>query len=329
MYFCTIAILSVPYTEEMVYFTEADVRKLLPMPEAIGLMRVAFEKLDAGTAVNQPRRRLVLPSRSVLHYMAAGDDRYYGAKIYSTNPKHGAHFFFLLFRSSDAQPLAMFEANALGQIRTGAASGLATDLLARPDAKTLAIIGSGFQARTQLEAVRTVRKIESVRVWSPTPEKRDAFAAEFSVEAASSAQEAVRGSAIVVTATNSRDPVLDSAWIESGTHINATGSNQSTRRELPADLIQRADVVAVDSIEQSRMESGDLLMAWGPNEWKDTRLTELTHLVTGKVPGRLAPDAVTIFKSNGLALEDVATAGFVYESALEAGMGRSMAPLYS
>src|SRR5579871_4456621 len=125
----------------MLYFTESDVRKLLAMPVAVGLMREAFQKLVAGKAVNQPRRRLVLPTDSVLHYMAGGDDRYFGAKIYSTNPKHGAHFFFLLYRASDGQPLAMLEANYLGQIRTGAASGVATDLLARQEATTLGIIG--------------------------------------------------------------------------------------------------------------------------------------------------------------------------------------------
>src|SRR3954454_11602943 len=137
----------------MLYFTEADVCRLLPMPEAIRLMREAFEKLGGGAAQNHPRRRLVLPTGAVLHYMPAGDDRYFGIKVYSTHRKHGAHFLFLLFRSEDGQSLAIFEANSLGQIRAGAVSGLATDVLARPDAATLAIIGSGFQARSQLEAM--------------------------------------------------------------------------------------------------------------------------------------------------------------------------------
>src|SRR5579862_1666266 len=118
----------------MHYFTERDVCELLPMSEAVRLMRVAFEKLNAGDALNQPRRRLILPTRSTLHYMAASDGKYFGAKIYSTNPGHGAHFLFLLYAAEDARPLAHFEANYLGQIRTGAVSGLATQLMARPDA---------------------------------------------------------------------------------------------------------------------------------------------------------------------------------------------------
>jgi ornithine cyclodeaminase/alanine dehydrogenase-like protein (mu-crystallin family) len=311
----------------MLYFTESDVRRLLPMPEAIRLMRKVFAKLAAGEAQNQPRRRLVLPTNASLHYMAGADDRYFGAKIYSTHPKHGAHFFFLLFRAGDGQPLGIFEANFLGQIRTGAASGFATDLLARSDAATLAIIGSGFQARSQLEAMRAVRPLRGVRVWSRSVEKRQAFAAECSIEAVETAAEAVRGADIVVTATNAKDPVLEADWIAPGAHINAMGSNQAGRRELPAELIQRADRIVVDSIEQARLESGDLLLAWGRGQWKEPSLVELKDVAGGSAPGRANPDQITIFKSNGLALEDVAAAGYIYESGLEAGIGRPMAPL--
>jgi alanine dehydrogenase len=313
----------------MMYFTESDVRRLLSMPEAIRLMRDVFAKLAAGQAQNQPRRRLILPTNAALHYMAGADDRYFGAKVYSTHAKHGAHFFFLLFRARDGQPLGIFEANFLGQIRTGAASGMATDLLARQDAATLAIIGSGFQARSQLEAMRAVRTLRSVRVWSRSEEKRKAFAAECSIKAVNTAAEAVHGADIIVTATNSKDPVLEADWISPGAHINAMGSNQAGRRELPAELIQRADRIVVDSIEQSRLESGDLLLAWGAEQWRDPRLVELKDVIAGSAPGRQNPAQVTIFKSNGLAVEDVAAAGYVYETALEAGVGRSMAPLYT
>src|ERR1700690_4261976 len=129
----------------MLYLTEPQVRDLLPMKASIDLMQTAFERLASGDALNQPRRRLVLPTGSVLHYMAGSDGEYYGAKVYATNPKHGAHFLFLLYRADDAAPLAIIEANHLGQIRTGAASGLATKFMAREDATTLAIVGSGFQ----------------------------------------------------------------------------------------------------------------------------------------------------------------------------------------
>src|SRR5215469_739622 len=159
----------------MLYLTESDVLRFLPMSDCIGLMRTAFERLASGEAINQPRRRLHLPTKSTLHYMAATDGRYFGAKIYSTNPRYGAHFLFLLYRAEDAAPLAVMEANHLGQIRTGAASGFATQLLARPDSRRLGIIGSGFQARTQLEAMLAAMPFGQVLVWSRSEEKRVAF----------------------------------------------------------------------------------------------------------------------------------------------------------
>ena len=160
------------------YLTEADVERLLPMGECIALVRAAFARLARGEAINHPRRRLILPTRSALHYMAGADGAYYGIKVYSTNPGHEPHFRFLLYRAADAALLAILEASSLGQIRTGAASGLATDLLARPDARTLAVIGSGFQARAQVEAMLAVRRFERVRIWSRSAEKRESFAAD-------------------------------------------------------------------------------------------------------------------------------------------------------
>jgi alanine dehydrogenase len=240
----------------MLYLTESDVRRFLPMRDCIGFIQKAFERLASGEALNHPRRRLVLPGRSVLHYMAGSDGKYFGAKIYSSHPQTGAHFLFLLYRAEDARPLAVIEANHLGQIRTGAASGFAARLLARPDSRTVAVIGSGFQARTQLEAVLAVLPIESVRVWSRSVGKRDAFAAECSsafglpVESAGTAGEAVRGADILITATNSATPVVESDWVGPGVHINAMGSNQAQRRELPEDLVRRCDPIVVDSREQ-------------------------------------------------------------------------------
>jgi ornithine cyclodeaminase/alanine dehydrogenase-like protein (mu-crystallin family) len=242
--------------------------------------------------------------------MAGAFGKYFGTKIYSTNPRYGAHFFFLLLDAETARPLAQMEANYLGQIRTGAASGYATDLLAAPDASTLAIIGSGFQARTQVEAIREVRKLREIRVWSRSEAKRLTFAKETGARPMASAEEAVRGADIVVTATSSKDPVLESAWISPGTHIKAMGSNRADRRELPSDLIARADLIAVDSIEQSKIESGDLLLA--PVDWNDGRIVELCH-IDRRPPG----NPVTIFKSNGLGTEDVAAAAFVYEQLLQ------------
>ena len=300
----------------MLFLTEADVRELLPIGKAIDLMEAVFRRLAKGTALNQPRRRLILPTGSNLHYMAGADIGYFGTKIYSTHPKYGAHFLFLLYAAADARPLAIFEANHLGQIRTGAASGYATKLLARADASTVGIIGSGFQARTQLEAMRAVRPVRQAKVWSRSAEKRRTFALECEALAVDTAEEAVRDADIVITATNAREPVVEASWIAAGAHINAMGSNQAQRRELPSELILRADLIAVDSIEQALEESGDLLMALDPDQWAAHHVVELKD-----VTGRPSEDAVTIFKSHGIAVEDVVSAGYVYERAVGEGRG--------
>jgi ornithine cyclodeaminase/alanine dehydrogenase-like protein (mu-crystallin family) len=290
----------------MLYLREEDVKELLPMREAIGQMRSAFEALAQGQAINQSRRRLILDTGAMLHSMAGSYQNYFGTKIYSAHPRYGAHFYFLLFDAQTGNPLAQMEANHLGQIRTGAASAYATDLLANPEADTLGVIGSGFQARTQVEAVRAVRRIKTVRVWSRSEEKRSQFAAECDAQAVSTAEEAVRGAQIVVTATNSQDPVVEDSWIAPGTMINAMGSNVAKRRELPGELVRRAALVAVDSLEQAKIEAGDLILA---DSWEN--VVELQD-----VKPHYRPDQITIFKSLGIGVEDVAAGAFVYERAL-------------
>ena len=304
-------------------FTEADVRRLLPMRDAVALMRQVFEDLGTGKAQNLPRRRLRVPSGAMLHMLAGAFGPYFGTKVYSSHPRYGAHFLVVLYAAEDARPLAMFEANALGQIRTGAASGFATDLLAKPDARELAVLGTGFQARSQIEAMLVVRPFHRVRVWSRDPERRVRFARECSeaygvaVEAVDSAEDAVRGADVIVTATAAKDPVLEAAWVALGAHVNAIGSNNPARRELPSELVLGAGLIAVDSIEQARMESGDLILALDEPGWSSPRLVELADLAAGKRTWNRT-DAPTIFKSNGLGAEDVAAAGFVYERAVNA-----------
>ena len=290
----------------MIFVTEGQVRELLPMRDCIRLMREVFKDLRTGAAVNQARRRMTLPTGSTLHSLAGAWGKYFGTKIYSSNPKVGANFFFLLFDAETARPLAQFEANYLGQIRTGAASGYATDVLAAKNATTLAIIGSGFQARSQFDAIREVRTLKEVRVWSRDAAKRAEFANQIGATCCETAEQAVQGADLVATATSAKDPVIESSWIAAGTHINAMGSNQAQRRELPSDLIARAQLIAVDSIEQAKMEAGDLLLA--PVNWADPRIVELS-----KIEARPAGSPVTIFKSIGLGVEDVAAAAFVYE----------------
>ena len=308
----------------MIYISEQQVLDALTMPKAIELVDQAFRQLAAGTAINHPRRRLILPSGSILHYMAGGNPDYFGIKVYSSNPKTGAHFQFLLYRTSDGMPLATIEANHLGQIRTGAASGVATRYLARQDAGVLGIIGSGFQAETQIAALSNVRNFHEIRIWSRNPARRKEFAQKcaekfgLNIIPAETGRQAVEGAHVVVTATNSKDPVLESAWISPGTHINAMGSNQATRREIPADLVHRADLIVVDSVEQARMEAGDLLLAFEEKDWTELRVVELKDLA-GR-PARTASQ-ITLFKSIGRAIEDVIAAGYVYQRALEANRG--------
>ena len=291
----------------MIHVTEEDVRRLLPMGEAVRLIREAFAEWREGRAVNQVRRRLTLPNGVGLHSMAGAVGKYFGTKIYSTSPS-GYAFHFMLYAADTGAPLALFEANWLGQIRTGATSGLATDLLARPDAEVLGVIGSGFQAQSQMEAVQTVRpSIREVRIWSRRPEKRVNCA---------TAEEAIRGADVICTATWAKDPVLDAAWVKPGAHVNAIGSNYVNKRELPADLVHIAGLVVADSIEACKDEAGDLLMA--NVDW--SRVVDLKDVRPGWEPGR-----VSIFKSVGLGLEDVAVAAHVYEQLIpeRAAGGRS------
>ncbi len=311
------------------YLSEQDVLATLTMAKAVELVEGAFRSLANGTAVNHPRRRVVLPTGSVLHYMAAGMVEYFGIKVYSTNPTSGAHFEVLLYRSEDGVPLATIEANHLGQLRTGAASGVATKFMAREDAATAGIIGSGFQAETQLAAIAAVRQLREVRVWSRKKDRREAFARHcaekfgLNVRAVDSARECVEGVDVVVTATSSREPVLETAWLAPGTHVNGSGSNWADRRELPADLIYgRASIVAVDSIEGAKMESGDLMLPLLEAPADAFAGVELSAIVSGKIPGRMNADEVTVFKSNGLAVEDIAVAGYLYEQAVKRGLGR-------
>jgi ornithine cyclodeaminase/alanine dehydrogenase-like protein (mu-crystallin family) len=300
------------------------------MKEAVHRMRSVFESLADGSGLNQPRRRLILPTGSVLHSMAGAWGPYFGTKYYGTNARHGAHFFFTLFDAITARPVAMMQANFLGQIRTGAVSGFATSVMAKPDACTVGMIGSGFQAQTQLDAVAAVRNLKSVRVWSRSEEKRKAFALDchvrlnLPVEATQTAEEAVRDADIVITATNAKEPVIEPAWVAHDAHVNAAGSNAATRRELPTGLVLKAACIAADSIEQARIEAGDLLLAFPTPEWPN--VVELHSLLQG---WHRSATGVTIFKSIGLGIEDVAAGAYVYEQAVQLGLGGSMPASYS
>lgn len=312
--------------------TEADVRSILTMPIAMECVEDCFRRMASGAAQTQPRRRLHFAEKGFLHYMAASDGAagYFGMKIYSTSPR-GARFVIPLYRTESAELVALIEGDYLGQMRTGAASGVATRAMARKDSRILAIIGTGLQARTQLEAVAAVRKFETMRAFGRDQARREQFAKEMSarlgieVAPAKSAEAAVRGADVLITMTNSIKPVVDGKWLEPGMHINAAGSNFAQKAELDAKAVLWCDVIAVDSIEQAKMEAGDLIQAFDGDEarWNDVR--ELGQIVVGTISGRKDEKEITLFKSMGIASEDIATAARVYELAKERGLGREVA----
>jgi alanine dehydrogenase len=311
--------------------TEADVKAILTMPLALELVEESFLRLASGTAVSHSRQRLRLAEKGFLHYMAASDSAggYLGLKIYTVSSS-GARFLVPLFSGHSGELVALIEANYLGQARTGAASGVATRAMARADARTAGIVGTGLQARTQLEAVALARKLERVRAFGRDPGRREIFARDMTarigvpVTPVGSAEEAVRGADIVVTATTSTNPVVEGRWVESGAHINAIGVNFANKREIDSETVRRAEVIAVDSVEQSKIEAGDLILAFGDDLQRWTAVCELSDILSGKTTGRTNRDQITMFKSNGIAIEDIVVAGRIYELARERGMGRDV-----
>lgn len=314
----------------MLFLTENDVLDLFPMETAIERVEASFLAQAKHTAVNQPRTRLFLPGVS-LHYMAAAlpDDGLFGMKIYTVS-RGSFRFVVLLFDAAHGELLAFIEADHLGRIRTGAASGVATRHLSRPDASTSGVIGAGRQARTQLEAVAKVRNIHAARVFSRNEAHRREFAREMSrrlqieIEPVDSAEAAARFGDVVITATTSREPVLKGDWLKPGAHVNAIGANMENRREVDDVLLRRASVIAVDFKPQARVESGDLIQGFRDSSGEWDRVAELWEIIAGKRPGRKSPDEVTLFKSAGIALWDVAAAGAIYRKAVELGQGRGI-----
>jgi alanine dehydrogenase len=314
--------------------SEADVKSILTMPLALEAVENAFQRLADGSAVLHARQRLHLPGKSYLHYMAAGDSAsgYMGLKIY-TSSREGLRFLAPLFDAQSGDLVALLEADYLGQMRTGAASGVATKLMARADARVAGIIGTGLQARTQLEAIAQVRKLEKIRGFGRDQKRREQFALDMTarldipVTPVSSGEEAVRDADIVITSTTTTNPVVEGHWLRAGAHINAIGANFPQKRELDADAVLRCDVIAADSRQQSREEAGDLIHVFGEDDSRWQKVHELADIVGGKIPGRTSADQITLFKSNGIAIEDVVVAGRVYELARARGIGRQI-PLW-
>ncbi len=310
------------------YLKEHDVQELVSVPEVIDALDAAFRDQAAGRALTNPRNRLRLPGIT-LHMMAGAITSYFGYKAY-TVAAGKTQFFFFLYSAQTAEMLAIIEADALGQKRTGAASGLATQYLARPDATEMTLFGAGWQAETQLLAIDAVHTLKRVWIVNRTPDRLQAFIGKMQPQVKAelappnSPEEAVKQSQIVTTITTGREPVLKGEWLQPGVHINAAGGNSLLRREIDDEAVMRANRLVVDSIEQSRIESGEFLgvIETGRRHWED--FVELRDIVAGLKPGRTSPSDITLFKSGGIALEDVAIAKLVYERAVDRGIGRKL-----
>ncbi len=314
-----------------------EVVRLLPMNECIGLMREALVKLAQGQ-VHQPLRMIVRPPDAagfmgLMPSYMSGEDAAYGLKtvcVFPENPAIGkdAHQgSVMLFSAETGELQAMMNASAITAIRTAAVSGVATDLLAREDARNLAIAGAGVQARTHLEAMSHVRSIKRCRIASRNIEHARQLVNEmgerfpFAIEPVETVEQALEDADVIVTATNAKEPVVKREWISPGAHLNVVGSSSAKTREVDTATMTAARLF-VDRRESTLNEAGDYLFAAnegaiGPDHIR----AELGEILTGSQPGRTSPDEITLFKSLGLAVEDLASAAYLYAKAKESNAG--------
>lgn len=312
----------------LLYITEAEVDRLVTMADAMAAVEESFRHQGEGQATNEPRRRVRIPP-GMLHLMFAADREagFLGLKSYTTFPG-SVRFHVLLYSGQDGALLAIIEANRLGQLRTGAASGVATRLLARPDASIAAVFGTGYQARTQVEALGHARSLSEIRVYSRDPERRKAFCDELCARLGlwilpvDSPEKALEGAHIVTTMTGSSQPVFDGTLLPDGAHLNVAGSNSLLKREVDDTAVSRAGLITVDSLAAVPLESGDLLGPLQKGLIYPESLIELGQIAAGRHPGRTSEEQITLFKSHGTALEDIALAAHVYEKAREQGIGQ-------
>jgi ornithine cyclodeaminase/alanine dehydrogenase-like protein (mu-crystallin family) len=316
------------------FLDETCVAGLLGMDDALETVEEVFAEVGRGNVTNVPRVRAPL-GEGTLRITAAVLDTsgYYGVKVSSTTIfESSAGRVFSLYKAETGALVAIVQVFAMGALRTGAASGVATKHMARADAHRLAVIGTGRQARTQAEAICKVRPISEIRAFSRSAENRERFCRDLAPLAATVrgtkfAEEAVDGADIVVTATTATEPVLLGEWLAPGTHVNAIGANYEYRRELDLEAVAKAEVIASDDLEQVKYEATDLAapVAQGLIDWDE--VLALGDVVAGNRPGRTSDADITLFKSLGVALEDVALAARAYEKAVEAGVGQKLPDL--
>jgi alanine dehydrogenase len=306
------------------YLTESDVAALLTPADAVGVIEDCFRRLAEGDIVNAPRRRLPLEG-GALADMAASDLGLgvAGGKLYAASAE-GAAFVVCIFETDGPRLAGVVEADHLGRLRTGAASGVAVRHLARSAARTLGVIGCGSQAETQVACIRaSLPSIERVVAYCRTADRLATFCDLVGAQAGDSHRD-VGSQDVVVTVTTSRDPVLRGEWLPPGALVVAVGANHSSRRELDNTVLERASFVCCDSLEQSRIESGDLIEPVGAGVLDWLEVHELQEVVAGQVQGRQSDSDIVVFKSNGLAAWDVALAAEALRRGRERGVGREV-----
>jgi ornithine cyclodeaminase len=326
----------------MLILTADEVRKALPMNEAIAAMKKAYASLSDGTAQVPLRTRLPLPGSEALSlfmpaYVSSQDGNALAIKIVSlfpTNPARGLAYIqaaVLAFDPQTGQAMALLEGSSLTAIRTGAASGAAIDLLARPESRVVAVFGAGAQGRTQLEGACTVRQIETAFICDADGNKAALFAEEMGakgyareIRVALSSQEAVENADIICTATTSLKPVFEDTHVRPGTHISAVGSYTPEMQEVPAGTLQRAKIF-VDSRSASLEEAGDLIQPLRAGMFDESHICgELGEVILGKVPGRQSAEEITYFKSVGIAVQDAMAAQVALNNAQKMKIGREV-----
>ncbi|GHU03140.1 ornithine cyclodeaminase [Betaproteobacteria bacterium] len=309
------------------FLNEDDVRQLLTMPLAIEAVEEAHKELSLARGVDIPRQRTRLP-QTALHILQGalpGRD-VIGYKAYTSN-RSGVRFLVHVFSASSGVLRVVLEADTLGMMRTGAASGVATRWLARPDAEVLGVFGAGWQAEGNVTAIAAVRKLRKVKVFARNAERLAAFCTKMSgrlgldVVPAASPEETVRDSDIVSTITTAVTPLFDAAWLSPGTHINAAGSNSLIRREVGEDVLKVCRPIVVDSIDTALKEAGDLLPLLEKGRLGERQLVELGDVILGRHPGRRTPEDITLFESQGLAIQDISLAVQLETLAREQGRG--------
>jgi len=306
------------------YLTEAEVGELLTPADALEAVEGCFRRLAAGEVENRPRIRHRLDG-GVFAVMSAVDRElgFAGLKSYAWLAQ-GTPFVVCLFDTRRAELAAVIEADKLGQLRTGAASGVAAKFLAREGTETLGVLGCGWQAESQVQCIReAVPSIKRVVAYCPTEERLEDFCRRLGAEPGEMHRDAGEQD-VVVTATTSRDPVLRGEWLREGAFVCAIGANDRRSRELDNVVLERAAFICCDSIEQAKLESGDLIdpIEQGMLDWLEVH--ELHEVVAGELQGRQSANDVVLFKSNGLAAWDVAIAALALERARERGVGREL-----